>query len=93
MDQNNESELVEKINDLAQSEFELIVIDSTNRTAYRRNTDWEWAGGDLYNSIGNVSKTTLESGVLHPRVEIEENFSEQIKGSGYNPTIHLGFGN
>jgi len=39
-----ESELIKKINELASPEFELIVIDKTTGIAYRRNTDWEWAG-------------------------------------------------
>ena len=75
--QNEESELVRRINSLARSEFELIILDSTTGIVYQRNLDWEWAGGNLYNSLGKVSQEDMPS--LHPRVSMHENFWEEVK--------------
>lgn len=84
---NNELELVERINNIARSEFELIVVDSTTRIAYQRNTDFEWAGGELYNPLGQISQENMQK--LHPRIHIEDNFWEEIKDCRWVPCITI----
>tara|TARA_Y100000310_G_scaffold343808_1_gene453232 strand:- start:3069 stop:3320 length:252 start_codon:yes stop_codon:yes gene_type:complete len=75
--QNNESNLIKRINSLARSEFESIIVDSTTRIVYQRNLDWEWAGGELYNALGQVSQKDMQN--LHPRIQKYENFWEEVK--------------
>lgn len=71
---------VNRINCLAQSECEAIVIDKDTQVVYRRNFDWEWAGGNLYDSIGQVSQKILETpGTLDSRIKIRENFWEEVR--------------
>lgn len=80
----DESKLIEEVNRIAASEFELIVIDIDTGVAYRRNTDWEWAGGNLYNPIGRFSKETLERrGIFSERIHLKENFWDEIKDARF----------
>ncbi len=76
--------LIAKANTLAESEAELIVADNQNGTIYRRNTDWEWAGGFLYYPIGRMNPELVESpGVLHKRIHRRENFWNEVKDCRY----------
>lgn len=79
------SKLIRKINALASSCFELIIIDTTTRAAYRRNTDWEWAGGNLYNEIGKVPEEAFQGRFFHPNVSMHENFAESIVNDRWVP--------
>lgn len=82
------TKLLKKINALASSSFELIIIDSSTGVAYRRNTDWEWAGGRLYNEIGIVPRETLsQERVYHPNVHFHEKFAETIINDKWVPVI------
>jgi len=87
--QNQESEIVRRINSLARSEFELIIVDSTTGVAYQRNLDWEWAGGNLYNPLGQISQGDIQH--LHPRVSIHENFWESVRDGRWVPctTVYI----
>ena len=71
---------VNRINCLAQSEYEAIIIDKNTRVVYQRNLDFEWAGGNLYDPIGQVSQKILETPeTLDSRIKIRENFWEEVR--------------
>ena len=80
----DESKLIEEVNRIAASEFELIVVDTDTGVVYRRNTDWEWAGGNLYNPIGRVSRKTLENqSVFSERIHLQKDFWNEIKDARF----------
>ncbi len=91
--ENKDSGLLGKVNKLASSKFELIVVDKNTGVVYRRNTDWEWAGGNLYNPMGQLSQETLGNPVLlHKRVHLDKDFWNQVKGCNFTPsTINLDY--
>jgi len=77
---NNESELVDKINKLAESKFELIILDTNTGIVYRRNTDWEWAGGSLWKPIAEFDKPNLANYQerLHKNVRMNSDMSREL---------------
>lgn len=80
----SELEILAKANDLASSEFELVVIDTVSGEIYMRNTDWEAYGGDLYNLIGKVRPEIADTDLVSQKIHRKQNWWNQVKDDRFS---------